>query len=81
MRTRAPPPRLIARLFRDAPTILTRREREILVLLASGFSRREIADELGIARETVKSHLAHAYRRLGVRNQIEAINAFLDEQS
>jgi DNA-binding NarL/FixJ family response regulator len=79
VRHRDPPPRLVARIFREEKTILTPKQREIMVLLASGYRRQEIADELGVMMETVKSHLKTAYERLGAHNQIEAINAFLDE--
>jgi DNA-binding CsgD family transcriptional regulator len=81
VREREPPARLVARLARGEDTRLTQRERQVLVLLASGLTRVEIADELGIAPETVKTHLARAYLRLGVHRQIDAINAFLEEQS
>lgn len=79
VRHRDPPPRLIARLFREEKTILTPKQRQVMVLLTSGLSRQEIADEMGVTMETVKSHLSTAYERLGAHNQIEAINAFLEE--
>lgn len=74
------PLRLIERLSAhgDDTATLTPRQREIMVLLASGCSRQEIADELGISRETVKRHLMFAYRRLGVHDRVDAINAFLE---
>jgi DNA-binding CsgD family transcriptional regulator len=50
-----------------------------MVLLVTGASRQEIADELGVSYETVKAHLRSAYRRLGVHDRVDAINAFLDE--
>jgi DNA-binding NarL/FixJ family response regulator len=52
---------------------LTRREREVLGLLAEGRSNREIADELFVTLATVKTHLAHVYAKLGARNRNEAI--------
>lgn len=77
VRRREVPDRLLRALVEPPPEI-TPRERETLVLLASGCSRQEIADELGIGYETVKRHLRNAYRKLGARNSIEAINAFLE---
>ena len=71
------PPRLIASLVTERDVPLSERERDILALLASGYRRQEIADELGIGLETVKGHLRITYRKLGVRNQIEAVNSYL----
>jgi DNA-binding CsgD family transcriptional regulator len=82
VRTRPVPSRLVARLAREDGEHagrLTPRERECLVLLAAGMRRQEIADELGIAHETVRSHLSRAYLELGVHRQIDAVNAFLDD--
>ena len=50
---------------------VTDREGEILGLLLSGRSNREIARPLGIKTRTVKSHLSAMMRKLGVRNRIE----------
>lgn len=48
---------------------LTERESEVLQLCADGMSNREIAEHLYVNVETVKSHLKHAYSRLGLRNR------------
>ncbi len=45
------------------------REREVLRLLLSGCSNREIAQQLGIIEQTVKSHVAQLLRKTGVRNR------------
>lgn len=45
------------------------REREVLRLLLSGCSNREIAQKLGIIEQTVKSHVAQLLRKTGVRNR------------
>jgi len=82
VRHRAVPPRLMARLIRDeTDQHITPRQRQILVLLCSGFRRQEIADELGITVETVKSHISHAYQVTGAHNQIQLINAFLEDEA
>lgn len=50
---------------------LSRREREIAVLVAEGRTSREVADELIIGVRTVESHLARVYAKLGVRSRSE----------
>jgi len=52
---------------------LTRREREVLALLADGLTNREIAQRLGIGPETVKDHVASLYRKLDVRDRVSAV--------
>jgi len=52
---------------------LTTREREVLVLLSSGQSNREIASQLFVSLPTVKTHLAHIYAKLGAKNRNEAL--------
>ena len=51
---------------------LTRRQREVLALLARGRSNKEIARALDIAEATTKIHMAALLRTLGVRNRTEA---------
>lgn len=51
---------------------LTRREREVLRLVADGLTNREVAGRLFISEVTVKVHLRHVYEKLGVRNRMEA---------
>jgi DNA-binding NarL/FixJ family response regulator len=54
---------------------LTERQVEVLRLLGSGRSNKEIARELGITEGTVKVHLLSVFRALGVRNRTEAVLA------
>ncbi len=49
---------------------ISEREREVLRLLVSGRSNREIADQLGIIERTVKAHIAQLLRKIGVANRI-----------
>jgi DNA-binding CsgD family transcriptional regulator len=50
---------------------LTQREREVALLVAEGLRSREVAERLGIASQTVKSHLKTIFDKLGVRNRVE----------
>lgn len=52
---------------------LTRREVEILRLMASGYSNREIAQAFGIQEGTTKNHVSNILSKLGVRDRIRAI--------
>jgi DNA-binding CsgD family transcriptional regulator len=51
---------------------LTRRELEVLGLLASGLTNRQIADRLVLSVHTIERHINNLYRKLGVRNRAEA---------
>ena len=59
------------------PTMLTRREREVLPLVARGFSNRQIADTLSIGERTAESHVASILAKWGMssRAQIAARTA------
>ena len=52
---------------------VTRREYEVLRLVAMGHSNPEIGEELNLARNTVKTYLQSAMSKLGARNRVEAI--------
>jgi LuxR family maltose regulon positive regulatory protein len=54
------------------PSGLSRREVEVHELLAAGLSNKEIAQALFIAEPTVKAHVRHIFRKLGVRSRTEA---------
>jgi DNA-binding NarL/FixJ family response regulator len=56
----------------DAGTDLTRRELEILRLVAEGYSNSELAKMLWVTEQTVKFHLSNIYRKLDVANRTEA---------
>ncbi|NEQ87288.1 MAG: response regulator transcription factor, partial [Moorea sp. SIO2I5] len=51
---------------------LTPREQEILRLIATGASNREIANRLYISEKTVKNHVTHILSRLNVRDRTQA---------
>jgi DNA-binding NarL/FixJ family response regulator len=52
---------------------LTRREVEIVDLVTAGQGTKDIASRLCISGETVKVHLQHIYRKLGVKNRVELV--------
>ena len=52
---------------------LTRREREILQLIAQGKTNKEISKMLFISTETVKSHIKNIFKKLNIKNRVEAI--------
>lgn len=58
---------------------LTKREEEILSLLAKGFKYKEIAEKLFIGTETVRSHLRNIYEKLQVRSRTEAVIKYLNK--
>ncbi len=61
---------------------LTRREREIVALIATGCSNKEIGGKFGITERTVKHHLGNVYDKLGFSSRLElalfAVNHHLD---
>jgi len=61
---------------RDETANLAPREREVLNLLASGYVYKEIADQLGIGIETVKTYVKNICKKLHVRNRLEAVARF-----
>ncbi len=67
--------RILLHPVRPQPTSLPRlspREGEILRLLTDGYTNEEIAERLLCAPATVKTHLLHLFRKLGVRDRVSA---------
>jgi DNA-binding NarL/FixJ family response regulator len=64
-------------VFGDAPQpledTLTEREREVLALVATGATNREIAEQLHLSHHTVKDYTRNVFRKLEVRNRAEAV--------
>jgi len=66
------PPAPTAEAGRLAATPLSRRELEVLRLLAAGDSNRQIARHLGLSPHTVERHVANLYRKIGARGRADA---------
>jgi DNA-binding NarL/FixJ family response regulator len=58
---------------------LTEREKEILAYAAAGRGNKDIADQLCVSVDTVKTHLHHIYQKLAVTGRVEAILAYLQQ--
>jgi LuxR family maltose regulon positive regulatory protein len=63
---------------RDLVEQMTEREHVVLALLPTRLSNEEIATRLGVSVNTVKTHLKHIYRKLGVAGRREAVDAASD---
>ena len=70
-------PMVAASLVRNRPIttqrpLLTRREEQIVRMIASGLSNRQISRDLGISEKTVKTHCGRLFQRLGVTDRTQA---------
>ena len=71
---------------RTTKSLLSRREAEVLALIATGLRNKEVADQLGLSEGTVRSHLTHIFRRLSVTSRGQAClwaerNGLLDDRA
>src|SRR5947209_164321 len=65
----------------DFPELnLSVRQREIVDLLVLGKSNKEMADHLCLSTDTIKAHLQHIFRKIGVSSRLEAVVYFLTGQ-
>jgi LuxR family maltose regulon positive regulatory protein len=65
-----------AKKERDAPIVaepLSRRETEVLALIAAGYANKEVAELLSLSPQTIKVHTRNIYAKLSVRNRTEAV--------
>ena len=58
----------------DDVEILTPKEKEVLKALSKGLRYKEIADELNVSMETIRSHARNIYEKLQVQSRTEALN-------
>jgi DNA-binding NarL/FixJ family response regulator len=63
-----------------APRPLSHREKEVLALVAAGFTNLEIAQRLFLAESTVKTHLSSAFRKVDARSRAEAVARLQDPE-
>ena len=55
---------------------LTKREMEVLHLMADAWTYKQVAQQLHISTETVKTHLKNIYRKLQASGKVDALNKF-----
>jgi LuxR family transcriptional regulator, maltose regulon positive regulatory protein len=72
-RTSQPAGRTVAGSMPGLVEPLTKRELEVLALLATGRSNQQIADELVVALDTVKKHVSRVLDKLGATNRTQAV--------
>ncbi|OUL98345.1 response regulator transcription factor [Variovorax sp. JS1663] len=60
-------------------TELTRRERDVLVLIVKGLNNKQIARELGLSFYTVKNHVGRLFDRINVASRLEAAVWYMQE--
>jgi len=68
-RTRSKPRKVTA-----SAHVLTRREKQILRLTATGATNTEIAEQLSVSMHTVKTHIYNLFKKINVTNRIQAVN-------
>ena len=57
---------------------ITDREADVMQLIISGLTNKEIADHLNIAERTIKTHITNIYNKLGVDNKIQLLHLLKD---
>ncbi|MBR9872989.1 MAG: helix-turn-helix transcriptional regulator [Vibrionaceae bacterium] len=60
-------------VYNHDPSILTRREMQIITFLAMGASNQEIAEQLFVSENTVKTHLHNIFKKIEVKNRVQAL--------
>ena len=63
--------------FKSRLEQLTQREREVIRMVAQGYSNKEVAAEFGISEKTVQVHRGSAYRKLDLHNAAEIARLLL----
>ena len=57
----------------DGANLLTKREEELVRLVADGLSNRDIARKLNLSEHTVKNYIFHIFDKVGVSNRVELV--------
>jgi len=71
--------RLLDQVRRPVKETVSQRELEVLQLVASGATNREVAERLFVSEATVKTHLLHIYAKLGVNDRAAAVGAAFEK--
>lgn len=71
--------RLLDQVRQPVREVVSQRELEVLRLIASGATNREVAEQLFISEATVKTHLLHIYAKLGVNDRAGAVGAAFEQ--
>ncbi len=58
----------------DTPLKLSKRQKQLLVMMEQGLSNRDIAEKLDISEHTVKVHLWRLFKRMGVKSRTQAVH-------
>jgi two-component system response regulator NreC len=58
----------------SAIEVLTPREKDVLLLLARGYTNRQIAEEMNLSTRTIEGHRASLVNKLGVSSRVELMN-------
>lgn len=58
---------------------LSDREMEVLTFVAEGFTSKEVAEKLNVSKSTVDFHLENVYKKLKVRNRLQAVRVAVRE--
>ena len=59
---------------------LSKRETEVLTILAKGSNNKALANELNISLATVKTHLRHIYVKINVKSRTEAVLYYVNSK-
>ncbi|ASI93874.1 LuxR C-terminal-related transcriptional regulator [Vibrio rotiferianus] len=60
-------------ISRNSNTVLTKRERQIITFLSMGASNQQIAENLFVSENTVKTHLHNIFKKIEVKNRVQAL--------
>jgi DNA-binding NarL/FixJ family response regulator len=67
----------VAKRSGEKQSLLSQREQAVLDCLAQGLAYKQIADQLGISINTIRTHLRHIYEKLHVQSRTEAVAKYL----
>lgn len=60
---------------------LSRRERDVLLLIVRGFNNKQIARELGLSVYTIKNHIGRLFDRIDVHSRLQAAVWYMHEEA